>query len=527
MGNYSSCFDGEAEAIMSKMVDAERDCGWVEVVGEIGKDPPPFFVNAKGGVPKKDEAGHVRVGVLRPITDHSRPKGRNVNSFRRPPKFKFDSIDDALRLVKRDHFMAKVDLKGAYRHVPIFPGHHKFFGFVWGKHYYKDKFMGFGWSWAPWIFTILGRAVVWIAGRRGIRLLLVYIDDFLIIAESEGSAQKAYDIFLELLGELGLDHEPKKCVPPTKCIIFLGIEIDSAAMEARVPTARLQKLHALVKTWSNRESATVGEVQSLVGLLGFAAKVVHGARTFLRRLINLVCYRRHRHKTVTLSKGSKEDLQWFLDFLPTWNGKALLLEKPTIPPLCLQTDASSTIGAGAFYAGEMLQYRWEELGINYGTVTLHIGTLETIPAVLAARKWGHRWKGREVVVWIDNTQAVSSINRGSHPSELVLGWLRELFHLSARHGFRITAKYLKGKWNKLADDLSRFEMEAYEVHRAQWSAWMADTEWLFEAHDWMTRPEATAPFFGVGRERAAEAAKAEAGKQEVIVEDLPSLFDLE
>ena len=49
-------------------------------------------------------------------------KGEAVNDYvSNSHKFKYQSLDDATQLVGHGYFMAKVDLKSAYRSVPISP----------------------------------------------------------------------------------------------------------------------------------------------------------------------------------------------------------------------------------------------------------------------------------------------------------------------------------------------------------------------------------------------------------------------
>lgn len=86
---------------------------------------PPVIVSPLGIIPKSD-------GGIRIIHDCSRPKGEAVNDYvSNSHKFKYQSLDDATQLVGHGYFMAKVDLKSAYRSVPISPESKKVTGFKW------------------------------------------------------------------------------------------------------------------------------------------------------------------------------------------------------------------------------------------------------------------------------------------------------------------------------------------------------------------------------------------------------------
>ena len=57
-------------------------------------------------------------------------------------------------------------------------------------------------------------------------------------------------------------------------------------MQARLPAEKLQKAKDLVQTTLNKSTITRNELDTLLGFLCFAAKVVVPGRTFLRRLFN-------------------------------------------------------------------------------------------------------------------------------------------------------------------------------------------------------------------------------------------------
>jgi len=67
----------------------------------------------------------------------------------------------------------------------------------------------------------------------------------------------------------------------------MGIVLDSARMEARLPADKLSRIKDMLNSFQFRRSAWLVELQSLIGTLQFACKVVVPGRTFLQRIINL------------------------------------------------------------------------------------------------------------------------------------------------------------------------------------------------------------------------------------------------
>lgn len=75
---------------------------------------------------------------------------------------------------------------------------------------------------------------------------------------------------------------------PTTCLIFLGIVVDTLKGELRLPADKLQRLRDSLLEWETRKSCTRKELESLIGLLNHACKVVRAGRSFLRRMIDLL-----------------------------------------------------------------------------------------------------------------------------------------------------------------------------------------------------------------------------------------------
>ena len=69
----------------------------------------PTVVSASGAILKPNSS------EVRLIHDCSRPYGHEVNEFISTRYFKFHWLDDAIKLLKPNYFMAKIDLKLAYR----------------------------------------------------------------------------------------------------------------------------------------------------------------------------------------------------------------------------------------------------------------------------------------------------------------------------------------------------------------------------------------------------------------------------
>ncbi len=88
-----------------------------------------------------------------------------------------------------------------------------------------------------------------------------------------------------LVEDLGFTIQDAKTIWPTLALEFLGLELDTDAMEARMPPDKIAWLGDLLADWRQRRTCRLRDLQALIGFLQFAAQVIPHARAFIRRLI--------------------------------------------------------------------------------------------------------------------------------------------------------------------------------------------------------------------------------------------------
>jgi hypothetical protein len=253
---------------------------------------------------------------------------------------------------------------------------------------------------------------------------------------------------------MGWPIAPNKVVAPCQDIVFLGVRIDILNRQLSLPDDKLAALLSLLQAFADRESATKREIESLIGKLNFAATVVHGGRTFLRRMIDLIAPVEDHDAVVSLSTDFKADVQWWHDFAADWNGKEMMVDDTPIGQSRFVTDASG-YGVCAVFDGRF--FIREHCPV---TRTWHINETECLAAFLAAVQWCQLWRDQHILVESDNMVTVWAINKGTSRSPIIMAMLRQLFWLSAKFNFRITARHVKGLDNRLADAGSRGDIHA-------------------------------------------------------------------
>ena len=127
----------------------------------------------------------------------------------------------------------------------------------------------------------------------------------------------------------------------------MWIILDSIRMEARLPQNKLFRTYDLLSYFKKRHSVRLVELQSLIGTLQFAYKVVVPGRTFLQRAINLTKGVPSRFYHIRLNKEFFRDLDMWEFILSKWNGRYLFLYFTSIPTpdLELYTD----VGFGGYF----------------------------------------------------------------------------------------------------------------------------------------------------------------------------------
>ncbi len=285
----------------------------------------------------------------------------------------------------------------------------------------------------------------------------IYLDDFLLFGTPfSGEAQAFLSTTLATFSELGIPVAFQKLEGPHTSVTFLGILIDTARMELRLPLDKLQRLRAMVSNWRGKRSCTRSELESLMGHLSHAAVVIRPGRIFLRHMFSLMARATFHHFHIHLDSVAKADLAWWHCFLQDWHGASFMV-RPDWPTLVIHTDASGVFGCGAVCSDN----RWAQLEWPPNWQAVDISVKELLPIVLAAAIWGHGWAGHRVLFYSDNAAVVAVIQRRSARDTCLLHLLRCLYFYAAHFQFTYTAHHIPGVDNVAADALSRNHMSIF------------------------------------------------------------------
>jgi hypothetical protein len=263
------------------------------------------------------------------------------------------------------------------------------------------------------------------------------------------------DCLTNLIANLGMIVNWKKVEGPSQILSFLGVEIDCVKRTLSLLPKKLAELKLLVKTWLGRHRCVKKELQSLIGKLNWAARVVQGGRTFLRNFINLLPNAKNAHHHIRLSKAARADLMWWDSALIIFHGYSPFLNDLPLPSCEFGSDAS-LIGGGAHFGSDWIYLNWERDFPAFKDS--HINVLELKTVLESVKRWASLWSGCHICVRSDNSATVASINKGSSRSPDLLLLIQELFWLSVQYSFKLSASFIPGKINYLADRISRLDL---------------------------------------------------------------------
>ena len=198
------------------------------------------------------------------------------------------SVDDAIRQIitlGQGTLLTKIDIKSAYRLVPVHPADRHLLAMEWQGAIYIDTCLPFGLRSAPKLFNVLADLLEWILLNQGVTFLLHYLDDFLTMGQPGTTVcQRNLFLLIEACRMLGVPLALEKVDGPATVLDFLGIVLDTERMEARLPKDKLDRIRTATQEWLNKKSATKREILSLVGVLQHAAKVVRPGRMFVSNM---------------------------------------------------------------------------------------------------------------------------------------------------------------------------------------------------------------------------------------------------
>ena len=180
--------------------------------------------------------------------------------------------------------------------------------------------------------------------------LLHYLDDFNTWGPPNSFfCQNNLDTCIRLFKDWHIPLHPDKVEGPSTCLAVLGIELYSLILQGRLPHDKFERIVALLESWSVRRHCSKKELESLLGTLHHACKVISQGHTSIRRMINFLSAFRRDDYPIRLNEEFHLDLSWWREFFISWDRLSFLLSPiwASLPDFSVSSDAAEALGYGA------------------------------------------------------------------------------------------------------------------------------------------------------------------------------------
>lgn len=387
-----------------------------------------------------------------------KPNGKNrfilnlksLNKYITTVHFKIEDLRTTLKLISRNSFMATLDLKDAYFLVSIHPDYRKYLRFKYEGNIYQFNVLAFGINTAPFVFTKLLKPVMSLLRSLGY-MSSIYLDDICIISRN---FQDCLDNILhtkDILESLGfIINVEKSCMTPNTVCKYLGFLIDTKHFHVALTNEKRRLIKKELKLFQLQSRCKIRHFARLLGLLTSSCPAIEYGWMYTKQMERCkylaLCNTDNYDSYMTLPQYLQEDFTWWLRSID------IAVNPIRQDCYCLEffSDASKK-GWGAACGEETASGQWSIL-----ESVKHINYLELMAAFLGLQVFAKNFKNCQILLRIDNTTAISYINRmGGVRFPHLTDITKSLWQWCEARGIFVFASYISSKDNEIADAESR------------------------------------------------------------------------
>jgi hypothetical protein len=403
-------------------------------------------------------------------------KRARVNEFVAPWPMRYATAEHAARLLRKDCYMAVVDIESFFPSLPFAPDFAPYtyisdprresakvahpsrptYGLQRGPRFRRFSGVYFGLKTAAAYASTISAEIQQICNARVAEYnVSFYCDDALIVAEGDSRAdcQAALDDILAVIRDLGLRVQESKITRPCKAVEYLGVILNTEDMTLTPKPSTVRHVRERIAAILKSGVVLRAELKRLVGKCSWLAAVIPGARTYMRSFVDAVWA---PHKHVHIDAEFRRDAQWWLDHTVRPAGSIIITADGSIPVVSAKSDASGHLGYGYLHChqGQWRAHfgRWTASRRKHGDMTAK----ELFPLISLVEQYGPSLANKLVRFACDNSSTCYCINRGSSRDPDTMQLLRRLADAQVRHNFIILGVHIGRETNTTADILTRF-----------------------------------------------------------------------
>ena len=448
--------------------ELEKEVTAGRIAGPYKKPPLPGFRSSPRGL--KEEPTK-----FRPLTFANQPHGDSVNDgIPKMDHIQLARAQDIERKINATYrrtgqvWMAKADIKMAYRTMPVRPEDWHLQGIKWDGQYYIDMRMSFGNRASVDQWLRFSDALAWALLRWDVHALH-YVDDFIFIGGSQEECDEQVRKFKHICREWGVILKDQEDCGPAQKLTALGVEYDLVNMRRRITPTRVAQLAEMLeeaKTSQKRE-----HWEKLTGILWYVIKCVPLGAPHLQPITEATLRARKQKKPVITTEASRSAIAWWSAFINEikkqnndgeWHGESIIPTGHAVATTAMG-DAGSEWGMGghdgrSYFKAKWSPELWEQVQREKSTSSLH---MEALQLLVMARVMGPTWEHKRVMIELDSLGLVQACKRGRHKHTGINAVLRELAMIQIRHHITLNTTWVRRNQNEAADALSKDDMPRF------------------------------------------------------------------
>ena len=396
-----------------------------------------------------------------------------------------------------DTLLHKTDVTAAFNNMRLSPTAALLQTFSIGPWVVIPLVAGFGWCASPAYYNVIASAITW-AHNGGLSPAqldiwtrqqgrtpsprhsdvtarsLTYVDDSFgrsCTVSASGDMEDFHTIIEHLLGPSA--YNVAKTEGPLPALTIIGWLSDLSTYTIQPSIKGQCKLYYWIFRGLKRNTPlSLSALQSAIGTLRWYSLVIPLAST--HALQQVLSNRQHylttkptAHPFCSLTPAACRELDWWTWILsanlqrpmlqlPVWY---LARDRGDRPFFDLYTDASTDIGAGYYVPSHTYgQFRWsdDEKRLFGAAGNTDINALEFVTAICAIVANRDLFRGAMLHVHVDNTSAVSWLNKLRTSQTSGQSWMRLLISVLLDYDILIDCFHIPGVDNIHADALSRY-----------------------------------------------------------------------
>jgi hypothetical protein len=355
-------------------------------------------------------------------------------------KFKMRGLEHRLLNFTKGNWMAKIDLKNGYLHIPLHKDFRKFTCFRWQGRIYRYKWLPFGINDAPRIFQKIANEVCISLLKDG-HYVETYLDDFWIEGRTYEECKRTLQATLERLKKFGFTCNYKKSqLSPTQKMEYIGFEFDSNAGLAKLREETILKIRKEIK--KARSAPTARNMRKMMGTIAYATTIDQRLKPFTMKTYKQIG-NKQKEEIINWTPRAMAQIQTLERLLPQAEYKA----RNAFKEKCIITSDASRHGF-AFWDNITNKDSW----IEWNT-SKHSTWTELSAAIRAIKS--RSVKTHLNLLRTDNTSTMAILNSGSSKNETLNELTMDLANWAFKHKIHYSADYIEGRLNTRADAHSR------------------------------------------------------------------------